>query len=143
MFEKSAEDLAIIAGDLLEKDYHCSEAVFLALGRHYLGEVCDLSIKMVTPFAGGVGCTHNDLCGALTGGLLLIGALHGRSDAHMNDDFCQQLAAQFRERFYQHFEYLNCEDLRKNWRESQGLKSCRKIVEDAAVILIDLLENHC
>ena len=39
-----------------------------------------------------VGGTHEELCGAFTGGLMVIGVLHGRISAKENDDYCQQLA---------------------------------------------------
>lgn len=48
------EQLMVKAGNLLESGYHCSEAIFLAIGRHYLGELDAQAVRMTTPFAGGI-----------------------------------------------------------------------------------------
>ena len=51
----------------------------LAVGEHWLGQVDDRVRRMVTGLGGGVGGTQQEMCGALSGGVLLIGALYGRT----------------------------------------------------------------
>ncbi len=46
----------------------------LAVGRHMLGEVDERTIRITTALSGGVGGTHAELCGALSAGVMLIGA---------------------------------------------------------------------
>lgn len=126
----------------LDNGYHCSEGIFLALGDHYLGKVDPLALRISTPFAGGLGGTHAELCGALAGGIMLIGALYGRADAQTNDDHCQALAKEFREKFQREFEYIHCQDLKDNWVGKPGQGSCAVLVARAAGVLMKVLENH-
>ena len=121
------------AADLMANDWHCSEAIFIAVGEHELGKVSEQMIKMTTPFAGGIGCQHLDLCGAFTGGVMAIGAARGRADSSVNDDACQALATAYRTAFLEKFGSLICADLR------QG--ACGEITRQASLVLMDLLEE--
>jgi C_GCAxxG_C_C family probable redox protein len=62
---------------LFESGYSCAEAVFLA-SMERLGKDGGLIPKVATGFAGGVSRTKS-LCGALSGGVLALGAVHGRT----------------------------------------------------------------
>ena len=128
------------AGDLMDAGYHCSEAILLAVGGHYLGEVSPQAVRMSSPFAGGVGSSRMDLCGALTGGLMVIGGLTGREDASAKDERCQALSAEFRAEFLRSFGWLKCGDLKANWIGTAGQESCRALVEKAAGVLIGVIE---
>lgn len=124
----------------MENGYHCSEAIFLALGEHYLREVDPLALRLSTPFAGGIGGTRLETCGALTGGILLIGALCGRADGQTNDERCLALAAAFRERFQQEFGFTTCQALKDNWVGKPGQPDCKTLTERTAGLLIEILE---
>ncbi len=128
------------AGDLMDAGYHCSEAILLVVGGHYLGEVSPQTVRMSSPFAGGVGSTHLELCGALTGGLMVIGGLVGRENAEANDERCQKLAAEFRSEFLRAFGWLKCSDLKANWIGTAGQESCRALMEKAAGVLVGVIE---
>jgi C_GCAxxG_C_C family probable redox protein len=95
--------------------------------------------RMTTGLAGGVGCSHQEMCGALSGGVLLIGALHGRTKPTEDDRECQRLAAEYRERFAQELGATLCCDLRANGYGSSGTQPCSVLVERAASILLDVL----
>ena len=142
MNSKEIELISRQAGELMDADYHCSEALLLAVGSHYLGEIPSGLIHLSTPFAGGVGSTHLELCGALTGGLMVIGGLYGRDDAQTNDDHCQTQAAALRAEFLRTFGWLKCQDLKDHWIGIAGQSSCRALVEKAAGVLVDLIENE-
>jgi C_GCAxxG_C_C family probable redox protein len=124
----------------MENGYHCSEAILLALGEHYLHAVDPLALRLSTPFAGGVGGTHLETCGALTGGILLIGALYGRANVQTNDERCLALAAAFRERFQLEFGWTICQALKGNWVGKAGQPDCKTLTERAAGLLIEMLE---
>ena len=42
----------------------------LAVGGHVLGDLEPQCVRMATGFGGGVGGTHQEMCGALSGGVL-------------------------------------------------------------------------
>jgi len=128
------------AGELIGAGYHCSEAILLAAGGHYLGEVSPQAVRMSSPFAGGVGSSRMDLCGALTGGLMVIGGLTGRENAAVKDIRCQELAAEFRAEFLRTFGWLKCGELKANWIGIAGQENCRLLVEKAAGVLVEVIE---
>lgn len=142
MDENTKQAIIHKAGDLMDAGYHCSEAILLSVGGHYLGEVSPQAVRMSSPFAGGVGSTKLDLCGALTGGLMVIGGLAGREDAAINDDRCQALAAAYRAEFLRSFGWLKCGDLKSNWIGNAGQESCRALVEKAAGVLVGMIEQQ-
>ncbi len=108
----------------------------LAVGEHTLGDLDDRTLKMTTGFAGGIGLTHQDLCGALSAGIMIIGAQHGRIRPDVDDRLCQALAARYRDRFVQAFGTTCCQELR------QRHKSCALLVEQAVQILLEVLESE-
>jgi len=67
-------------------------------------------VRLATPFAGGVGDTFSELCGAFTGGLMVIGGVYDRAEAGVNDDRCQDHAESFREAFKEEFGWLEYRD---------------------------------
>ena len=139
MDDSSKHTIIHKAGDLLDAGHHCSEAILLAVGGYYLGEVSPQAVRMSTPFAGGVGSTHMELCGALTGGLMVIGGLAGREDAQTNDDRCQEIAAAYRAEFLRAFGWLKCQELKDHWVGIAGQESCRALVEKAAEVLMRVI----
>ena len=120
----------------LNADWHCSEGILLAVGEHYLDEINPQALRMSTAFAGGVGGTNEELCGALAGGLMVISALYGRTDGQTNDDRCMDLAAAFRERFQEHFRHIRCADLKENWVGKVGQETCAELTAAATGVLV-------
>lgn len=111
----------------------------LAVGEYLLGEVDDQVLRMTTAMGGGVGLTEQELCGALSGGVLLIGAIHGRSSLDQDDSTCAWLAAEYREKFLQTFGTTKCQEIRNTGYGSSGKWACSELVERAAGILLEVL----
>lgn len=111
----------------------------LAVGERLFGRVDDQMQRMATGLAGGVGGTREELCGALSGGVLLIGALYGRVRPGENDELCYALAARYRELFLQALGTTRCCELRASGYGSDGEIPCSVLVEKAARILLDIL----
>ena len=126
----------------LDADWHCSEGILKAVGGHYLGEINPQALRLSTPFAGGIGGTNKELCGALSGGLMVIGALYGRIDAQTNDDHCTDMAVAYRARFLEHFGHIRCADLKDNWVGKKGQEACSTLTAEAAGVLVDVLEEE-
>jgi C_GCAxxG_C_C family probable redox protein len=129
------------ARDYLQSGWHCSEGILLAAGAHYLPDALPNLIKIAAPFSGGVGGTQEDLCGAFSGGLMVIGALHGREHASDNDDHCLTLTKQYRERFLSYFGSLRCKDLREEWVGKPGQTDCAELTAQAVGLLVEVIEG--
>jgi len=113
----------------------------LAVGRHVLGDLGARSVRMATALAGGLGSTHQEMCGALSGGVLVIGGLLGRDVADQDDAPALDLARRYRERFLAAFGDTQCARLREMVRAPGSLGSCAVLVERAARILLELLDE--
>ena len=113
----------------------------LAVGEHLLGDLGIRSVRMTTGFAGGVGETEQEMCGALSGGIMVIGGLHGRNSLEEDDSRALELATRYREHFAEEFGLTQCAPLREWVHGSGGPGSCSVVVERAARILLGLLSE--
>ena len=111
----------------------------LAVGEHLWGEVDDRIRRMTSGLAGGLGCSHEELCGALSGGALLIGAQYGRTSADEDDEECNLRVSRYRERFVQEFGTSRCTDIRESGYGSDGQWPCSVLVERATRLLWDVM----
>lgn len=97
---------------------------------------------MATGFSGGLGNTRQELCGALSGGVMVIGALFGRTSFQEDDRLAIELADRYRRRFLDEFGYTQCAELREQVVETpEGFTSCGGLVEHAAASLLQLLSE--
>jgi len=115
--------------------------VLLAVGEHVLGQFPEVCKRMGTGFSGGLGGTHQELCGALSGAVLVSSALLGRADTRGSDRPAMNVATLYRARFLAKFGDTQCARLRERIKSPGGLGSCAVLVEQAAVLLLDLLEE--
>jgi C_GCAxxG_C_C family probable redox protein len=114
----------------------------LAVGGYVLDDLDPRSVRMATGFAGGVGDTQRELCGALSSGVMIIGALYGRNSMEEDDWPALRLAARYRESFARELGGTQCEPLREWVHAPGGPGSCAFVVERAARILLDLLAEQ-
>lgn len=101
----------------------------LAVGGHVLDHLDPRTVRMVTGFAGGVGDTQQEMCGALSAGVMIIGALHGRNSLEESDWQALDLATR-------------CGPLYERVHTPGGLGSCALVVERATLILLKLLAGQ-
>jgi C_GCAxxG_C_C family probable redox protein len=115
----TTEDIDRIAGNAAammtgvpETHYHCSEAFTIAVGEHFFGKVPNRIRRMTSGFAGGVGGTQQEICGALSGGILIIGAIYGRARANESDERIYKISALYRNNFIESFGSSVCHTIR-------------------------------
>lgn len=116
--------------------------MLLAVGEHVLGDLEPQCARMATGLAGGVGDTQQEMCGALSGGVLVIGGLLGRESLDEDDRPAFALATRYRERFLTELGATQCARLREIVYAPGGLGSCGLLVERAATILLELIEEN-
>ena len=114
----------------------------LAVGEPLLGQVDDRLCRMMTALAGGLGGSHEEMCGALSAGTLLVGALYGRTSPDQGDETCFAVASSFRQGFVAEWGTTRCADLRAKGYGSEGSIPCAALVQRAALILLDLLDGR-
>lgn len=111
----------------------------LAVGEHMLGKLEPQAVRMTTGLAGGVGSGHQEMCGALSGGVLVIGGLFGRENLAQDDERALSLVRRYRDDFLTVFGETQCEKLRERIHVPGGLGSCAVLAERAAALLLVLL----
>ena len=114
----------------------------LAVGGRVLGHLDPRIVRMTTGFAGGVGGSKQEMCGALSAGVMIIGALHGRSSPEEDSEPARQLATRYRERFAAELGTTRCGPLYEQVHAPGGSGSCSVVVERAARILLELLAEE-
>lgn len=71
-----------------------------AVGAPVLGEAYDEKLfRAAAGFGGGVGGTHEHICGAITGGVIVMSMLYARTDPAIKDDVLYAHIKKYIERF--------------------------------------------
>ena len=147
------KDHAKLAHENFKRGYNCAQAVAIAFADE-LGVDEERAARLASSFGGGMG-KMREVCGAVSGALLVYGALRGNSDpedgeakkAHYTK--VQEFAA----RFKAEHETIICRELLKNIAlkkentsepeartdEYYRVRPCVRFVESAARILEEML----
>lgn len=101
-----------------ELDYGCCPQCVLATVQETVGGVDDQTVKASHGLSGGGGLMGEGVCGALTGGLLALGARYGRDRDKLDrgryiNNF--KKARELTERFRAEFGGLTCRDLQQQF----------------------------
>ena len=146
-------DHSIKAGELFLGGVNCAQAVFLAFG-DVTGIDQKLAAKLSSPFGGGMG-RMREVCGAVSGMLMVLGVLYGYDDT-VEDDAqkkqlykdVQALAAKFREECGS----IICREILKNppsdpnptprTAEFYAKRPCARMVMTAARLLDEFIAEH-
>lgn len=143
------------AGELFLQGYNCSQSVFTAFS-HRFGIDEETALKISAGLGGGVGRLR-EVCGAVSGAAMVIGsvvsATQGDDEANKKRNY--ELVREFTDRFAVIHGSIICRDLLKmgakiiesatpdsRTAEYYKKRPCLKIVEDAAEILMQIIEEH-
>ena len=134
---KTASDASVA---LFGNGFHCAEAVAWTV-LEAMGKDPEQAAAHATAFGGGFGRSFEEACGALSGGLIVIGHLHGRRKPEGEWDLAAKLGAELRERFINDFGTTNCAALREQFGQEQQMAQCRKLVGRLVTSLLELLNE--
>jgi C_GCAxxG_C_C family probable redox protein len=133
--------------ELFENGYYCAESVLLAVAEEK-GIESDLIPKIATGFCSGIAQTSNQ-CGAVSGGILAINLLTGRSSPQDSIEKNYALIQEFLRTFEDRFGSTNCKALtgcdlnteegQLRFREDNKIVQCSEYVEEATQLVLDLL----
>jgi C_GCAxxG_C_C family probable redox protein len=128
--QKIKQEAEKMVADYVKSGQCCSEAIANTILALYGEEPSQELLNSTTGFCGGIGASHEDICGALTGGVIATSSMLEDSKE------AKVLAAQFRNRFLQEFGSTSCGDLFK-------MGSCPgKITSTATGLLLDVLAEN-
>ena len=137
--EKRTET-AVQAKERMVAGHHCSEAFFITVGDVLLDSVDEGMVRMTTGLCGGVGGSRQEMCGALSAALLMIGALYGRVDAGQDDTRCNELCKQYMEAFEARFGSRCCGELLETKYGGDKIP-CSQLVADSVGVFFEVLED--
>lgn len=143
---------AEVAREKFLEGYNCAQSVFYSFCED-LRFNKDLALKMASGFGGGMGL-KKEVCGAVTGGIIVIGAKIGRGE-NQGPGITQETYSkteQFMDLFSEKHGTFICRELlgdcdftteegRKRFRDKDArMKTCKVCVEDAVNILEAILD---
>jgi C_GCAxxG_C_C family probable redox protein len=139
---KSAS-LAEQATELFKGGLYCSEAILQVFNKHLNLGLNDNAIKMATGFGAGLGASKC-CCGSLTGAVMVLSAVKGRTNDKDNVDEVFTLTRELHDRFKKKFGATCCRVLTRNvkWGEPEHHLHCGQYVYGAVEILVDILERN-
>ena len=149
----SRDEALKIAYESAEKGFLCSEAVLMAISAS-LGIENELIPKIATGFGAGV-ARSGEICGALSGGVIALGMVFGRSkdEGGLSGPgiywFSGELASKFRDKYGE----VQCpkllgldldikEDYEKYRREGMWGNQCRQFILEATGMVYDIIVNN-
>jgi len=159
--EQTIEAIRERAKGNFSKGFNCAECVLEAVLATVDTGLPPESLKMATGFGGGIGL-FGDTCGAITGAVLAVGAVHGRAQLPQNEDRKAAMKEASRElygrpglyrlfnqipsRVEEKYGHTLCRELTKFWQDGQWLcrdhaMNCRDIITDAAGIAAELIAS--
>lgn len=136
------EEVEKKAFDYFQSGFHCAESISKAIVELYAAEPSSEVPQVASGFSGGIGGTHEEACGALTGGIVAIGCLFGRMEPGKDIQAAKGLAAEFRNRFAEEFGATNCQVLLDGLGEQENALKCKGLTATAAGLLSELLERQ-
>lgn len=115
------------------------------------GRACECIPRIASAFGGGI-ARQGEVCGALTGGVMAVGLLHGRDRAEEEEakTTAYALAAELAQRFRELNGALHCRDLieldlstdagvQAYYARNLGEERCAGIVRNAVRALMEVL----
>jgi C_GCAxxG_C_C family probable redox protein len=136
-------DLALkarsLAGDKFKSGYNCAESILHAFNEILNNPLSPEDLKMASGFGGGLGHA-GCMCGALTGSVMVLGLLKGRTDSGQAREPVYDLAREFHDRFVNEFGATCCRQLNPHEFDSpEHLRHCLKLTGKTAKLLMEFI----
>lgn len=131
---------AQLSAQYFSSGYHCSEAVAYTLLELVHGSADPALMKASNAFMGGIAGTQQHLCGAVSGGLIVLGSLFGRTLPDEDDTLLTRLCQEYLHNFEAKCgaDSLLCFEL----RERRNVPSCTPYVQLAVTEALATIEQH-
>lgn len=139
---RTVEDGVAFAAKCWAEGYNCAESTLRGVCFAREVPLTDSAKRMATPFGGGIGRSE-DLCGALTGGVLGIGATLGRLTLADDKLKSYESAKRFYDAFRERFGAVKCCDLNKgDFKSPEHRERCGEFVREATRLALESMTRH-
>ncbi|WP_123054533.1 C-GCAxxG-C-C family (seleno)protein [Clostridium sp. JN-1] len=116
---------------------NCAETILYASNEMYNLNLDKKTLKTMAAFGGGMGI--EDVCGAISGSLAVLGILFVKDKAHESDRI-KKLSKEFFEKFQEKLNTKTCSELKSKYRNDEI--RCSRIILTAAEILEDIISKN-
>jgi len=120
-----------------EFDLNCAEAMVYSANEEYGLNLDKKALKMASGFGGGMGI--ESLCGALTGGIMVLGVLFTKEKAHESERV-KTLEKEFLSRYKDKMGDILCKPLKEKHHNDEV--RCLNVIKEAGVILDDIVKRE-
>jgi len=127
------------AYEIFQGGMHCAEAALAAILESEEGSA-DL-VRAASAFGAGVGRSREELCGALSGSLIALGLLQGRTSPREPWDNVAGMAREFRERFQAMHGCTACGELLEALGPQENMESCRRMTARTAGMMREIMDR--
>ena len=137
-------------GELYDSGFSCAESVLMAVAEQ-AGIQSPLIPKISTGFCGGISRTKG-VCGAVSGGVMALGMILGRTSADMPKDEIYRKVREFLSAFENQYGSNNCFDLTgcdfnleidlQRWKDSGGANKCKEFAGSAARMVTEIIDGE-
>lgn len=118
----------------------CAEAVFLALGEARVPDFDSKLVRVATGFGGGI-AESADVCGALVGGVMIIGLMHGRTHLHDDHTRAWAMSRAFRTKFLDELGSTSCSHLTHGNFSWDSHTKCEDVVTSATRLFLEVIDH--
>jgi C_GCAxxG_C_C family probable redox protein len=136
------EDIEQKAFAYFNSGFHCAESMLKTFMEMNSKEPDPSITKFASGFGGGMGGTHCETCGALTGGIIVLGWLFGRKDPGDDKQKVISLSSEFRTQFLKYFSSTNCQKILDLMEKQEIKMDCKKLTAETAGILYEILQKE-
>jgi C_GCAxxG_C_C family probable redox protein len=141
------------ATQLFAEGYSCSQSLLVSRAEQF-GLSAENALKVSAAFGGGLG-RQGEVCGAVSGALMVIGLAHGQTDPQQKEakEHTYQLTRRFIAEFTRRTGALHCSDLlgcqigtpeglQQAQEQSLFKTVCPRLVAEASQILDEILNEN-
>lgn len=120
-----------------EYDLNCAECMLYSANDEYNLGIDSNGLRLAAGFGGGMAV--EDVCGALTGAVMVLGNMFVEVRGHESDRI-KTLTKEYIERFNEKLKTINCKELKALYRDDD--KRCSDIIMAAGKILDAIIKRE-
>ena len=133
-------DMKKFAVQKMYEGCNCCEAILWSyLSVNETSGYQDELFKIGTVFGGGIGTSREEVCGALSGILMVLSIQQGRKNCETLNDELMEQGRKLRSAFIERIGPTKCIALRQELENRYGIIDCKSVVQDC-IELLDLVE---
>ena len=129
-----------IANQKMYDGYNCCESILWGYLTSEEIESCEELYKVASIFGGGVGSSREEICGALTGVLMILSLENGRIVSSDSNEALLEKGRMIRDLFIERIGPTKCSSLRAHLEQQNGVINCKQVVQDC-IELLPLIES--